>query len=366
MTESAATADPSMQDWLTEHLTDEGPSIIGAGPQTDAESDVAADDAGETLHESHVDVAASADIPDSQLLSVTDLDEPTGPPATPAPPSDVNAGAKRTLVWLGSGVALTAVAIVLAFLVFGGGPAPTPPPQHSPVAAPAVVAVPTPSELPAPPQDQAVPFEPSTISCLGGPTSPLALTDISTDSAWVCSRGPQESRIDGQILHVKFLCDRSRPESACSYILNSLSVTPGCVPKTPGGKDEWLEHRVTRILQFNFYNGDQLAADPFFLDTKSVHGPVPATLPGKILASRVDVMILHTERPTPGPAAGANGARPDGVAPPPSGLLDSAVGSGDLPPPALFDTVPGNVVGNDPVDATFCMGELQFFGHSPN
>jgi hypothetical protein len=355
-----------MQDWLAEHLTDEGPSIVGAGPQTDVGA-AADDDAGETLHQLHVDVAAGTDIPDSQLLSVTDLDEPTDTTATPAAPSDVNAGAKRTLVWLGSGVALTAAAIVLAFLVFGGGPAPAPAPapHHSPVAAPAVVAVPTPSEQPAPPQDQAVPFDPSTISCLGGPTSPLALTDITNDSAWVCSRGPQESRIDGQILHVKFLCDRSRPESACSYIFNSLSVTPGCVPKTPGGKDEWLEHRVPKILQFNFYNGDQLAADPFFLDTKSVHGQVPATLSGKILASRVDVMILHTERPTPGPATGARGAGPDGVLPPSSGLLDSVEASGDLPPPVLFDTAPGQLA-NDPVDATFCMSQLQFFGHSPN
>ncbi|MDQ2636941.1 MAG: hypothetical protein M3Y83_08710, partial [Actinomycetota bacterium] len=113
MTESATSADPSMQDWLAEHLTDEGPSIVGAGPQTDVGA-AADDDAGETLHQLHVDVAAGTDIPDSQLLSVTDLDEPTDTTATPAAPSDVNAGAKRTLVWLGSGVALTAAAIVLA------------------------------------------------------------------------------------------------------------------------------------------------------------------------------------------------------------------------------------------------------------
>ncbi len=62
--------------------------------------------------------------------------------------------------------------------------------------------------------------------------------------------------------------------------------------------------RVVTRLQFNFYNGDQLAADPFFVDTHSVHGPVPATLPGKILVSRVDVIILHTERPPASPAAG--------------------------------------------------------------
>ena len=39
---------------------------------------------------------------------------------------------------------------------------------------------------------------------------------------------------------MKFVCGRSRPDSTCSYVLNSVSVTPGWVAKTVGGKDEWL------------------------------------------------------------------------------------------------------------------------------
>jgi hypothetical protein len=120
---------------------------------------------------------------------------------------------------------------------------------------------------------------------------------------------------------------------------------------------------VTR-LQFNFYNGDQLAADPFFLDTNSVHGPVPATLPGKILASRVDVMILHTERP---PAAPLPSASADGGAAPPPGLMDSVLGTGDpAAPPPIDPAGAGSGGASDPVDATFAVGQLQFFGHAPN
>lgn len=360
----ADTAGLSTQDWMLEQIIDDGPPLIVADPQTDAKPNDTGADAAETPAEA----AATAEELDPRLCPAHDLDS-TEP--DPARTTDVNAGAKRTLLWLGSGVALVAVVIVLAFLVFGGGPAPTPPPQHKPAATPAVVAVPTTPDFPAPPQDQAIPFDPTTDSCPGGPTSPLALTDTATDTAWVCSRGPQESQLNGQILHVKFLCDRSRPDATCSYMLNSLAVTPGWVAKTPGGKDEWLQHRCATRMQFNFYNGDQLAAEPFFLDTNCVHGPVPATLPGKILASRVDVMILHTERPPAGPRPSATAAGPDGdsVVPPP-GLVDTVLGSGDpaAPPPGTDPALAGAGTGGmtDPVDATFAISQLQFFGHSPN
>ncbi|WP_152981361.1 hypothetical protein [Mycobacterium intracellulare] len=220
-----------------------------------------------------------------------------------------------------------------------------------------------------------MPFTARTDSCTasGGSTdqlaarSPLALTDTRSDSAWVCGRGPQESYVDGQILHAQFICDPAQPNSACSYMLNSLAVTPGWVAKTPGGKDEWLQHRVVTRLQFNFFNGTQLAADPLFVDTHSIHGPVTVTLPSKILASRVDVLILHTDRPPAAPLPTSSAPAPPpgvtGLAPPP-GLVDSVMGTGAPSPsaPSTADPDPGR---SDPVDATFAMSQLQFFGHSP-
>lgn len=361
----------STHDWVLERLNDDEPPLIIA-----AEPDVDDDDG-----------RAPAPPPDDDDGARPALQEPPAEPDTSplsepphnldAPPSveeaepggaDVNAGARRTALWLGSGVVLVAVLIVLAFVVFGGGPDAAPVPQRR-AAAPAVVAAPTSANLPMPQQDQAVPFTASTESCSAGSTSPQALADTTTDSAWVCARGPQESFLDGQVLRVKFTCDSSRPESTCSYMLNSVSVTPGWVAKTPGGKDEWLQHRVVTMLQFNLFNGNQLAADPFFLPTNSVHGPVTATLPTRVLASRVDVLILHTDRPpaaplptTTSPTPGANPGQQ-----PPDGLLDSVLGTGT--PDAPLPELPGDPAGNatsDPVDATFAMSQMQFFGHAPN
>jgi hypothetical protein len=361
----------SNEDWLLERLNDDGPTIVISAERRADDHDDAEESCPPPDDDGSPAALEQAPQPDPDTNGLGerphDLDEPATSSAGEAAGADVNAGARRTALWLGSGVVVVAVLIVLAFMVFGGGPDPTPVPQHR-ATTPAVVAAPTTASLPVPQQDQAVPFTPSTDSCSAGSTSALALTDTSTDSAWVCARGPQESFLDGQVLHVRFTCDSSRPESTCSYMLNSVSVTPGWLAKTPGGKDEWLQHRVVTMLQFNFFNGDQLAADPFYLPTNSVHGPVTATLPTKVLASRVDVLILHTDRPpaAPLPTASAPAAAADGAQQPPDGLLDSVLGTVTPDAPPMPPTDPASDTNRDPVDATFAMSQLQFFGHAPN
>jgi hypothetical protein len=353
-------ADPeglSPQNWTLDDILAEGPPLIVAQRPSDAACDAFDDDPEQT------DVGDDSTQDLDQRVSPAHDGDSGAPDPRHAHTTDVNAAAKRTLAWMASGVALVAVLIVVTFLAFGGGAAPAAPP-HQAVATQAVVAVPTAPTLPAPQHEQAVPFDPTTDSCPGGSTSPLALTDNTADSAWVCSRGPQESQLDGQILHLKFLCGRSRPDTPCSYMVTALAATPGWVAKTPGGQDEWLQHRCVTRLQFNFYNGDRLAADPFFLDTNCVHGPVPATLPGRILASRVDVLILHTERPPAAPPPGTTPAA-DGVAPPP-GLVDSVVGTGEPAAPASGTEPTVADANTDPVDATVAISQLRFSGHLPN
>lgn len=291
-------------------------------------------------------------------------------------PGDLlDAGAKRAAVWLGSAVVVTAVVIVLMFAVFGTRQDPVPPPVHR-APRPTMAAAPTTATLAAPQQDRAVSFTAQTDSCTpaGGSSdqsanrSPQALTDTGADSAWVCGRGPQESLVDGQILHIQFTCDAGRSASTCSYIINALSVTPGWVGKTAAGNGDWLGHRVVRRLQFNFFSGSQLAADPFFLDTQDVHGPVTAALPGHILASRVEVIVLHTERPpadplpsSPVPAAGSAAMTP------PDTAVYPIPGPGPTDPITSPPVEPAaGVVGSDPVDATFAMSQMQFFGHAPH
>ena len=371
MTDDAAGAGLSTQDWMREQEGD-GPTLIVAerpsgGRDEPADQSVDEDDA----HRAPTSVRAQRDNDTGKPPALVDLDASADDAESAG--TDINSGAKRSAAWLGAGVLGVAVLIVVAFGVLGGGPDPVTPPQHHATAVRASAAPTT--NPPAPQQEQALPYAARTDSCTasGGSTdqlaarSPLALSDTASDSAWVCGRGPQESFVDGQILHVQFVCDPARPGSACSYMLHSLSVTPGWVAKTPGGKDEWLQHRVVTRLQFNFFNGNELAGDPVFVDTHSVHGPVSAALPTRVLASRVDVLILHTDRPPAAPLPTTSGAtpRPDttGLVPPP-GLLDSVLGTG-APYPAAPATADPAAAGADPVDATFAMSQLQFFGHSP-
>jgi hypothetical protein len=374
--DTRTTAVVSARDWLAEHIADDAPPVLVNQPDATA---VAEDCVDTDSPDQAAPTEEALQVQTSSLVEeVPPPSAPRGEPVhnlddTPDPPvGDVNSGAKRAMWLLVGAVVILAVAIVGAFALFGGGPPPPSHPAHRTLE-PIVAAAPTTPNLPVPQQDQAVSFTAGTKSC--SPTgasgqqsvarSPQALTDSTSDSAWVCGRGPQESLLDGQILHVQFTCTAAQPQSACSDVLNSLSVTPGWVAKTPGGKDEWLQHRVVRKLQFNFFNGNQLAADPYFLDTQDIHGPVSATLPSKVLASRVDVIILHTERPPAGPSPSSDPNVPSTGDPAgPGGLTSTVLGQNDSGGPAPAE--PSADAGTDAVDATFAMSQVQFFGHSPN
>src|SRR4029077_2861403 len=159
----------------------------------------------------------------------------------PEEPIDANAGAKKAAVVLGAGLLVAVVASVVALTGFGH--------REEPAAADTAPSVPerapmTPTQSDAPPtdSDQSVPFT-ATANCPAGSTPAQALTDTAGDSAWVCVRGAPSGQVDGQVLHI----DLGR-----SYLLTAVSVTPGWVAKTPGGKDEWLAHRVVTRLQYIF------------------------------------------------------------------------------------------------------------------
>jgi hypothetical protein len=360
----------SAQDWMLDHIAGEEPAlVVRAARDTggDLDDDHAVHPADD--YEGRDTLAEPLASPDPALGQHRwhDLD-PAADDTAGASGADLDAGARRTAVWLGCAVLIAAVAIVLAFAVLGAPADAGAPPVHRASSA-AVSVAPTTANPAVKQQDRTVPFSAQTDSCspAGGSAeqsaarSPQALTDTGTDSAWVCGRGPQESLLDGQILHVRFACDARRPVSACSYMLNAVSVTPGWVTKTAAGNNDWLGHRVVRRLQFNFFDGNQLAADPLFVDTYNVHGPVTTALPSKILASRVDVIILHTERP---PATPASGQGPSPVSLLPEAGVDPASGPAATdpaaPPPAEA------TAGSDAVDATFAMSQLQFLGHAPD
>jgi hypothetical protein len=283
---------------------------------------------------------------DDEQPERVDLDGPEAPSPQPDEHVDVNAGAKKTALVFGAGLAVAVVGIVSALVTFNDNP-PAPPSRAEPVAAVAAVPVPTTPAAP-PDQDQAIPFTASA-NCPAGSTSAQALNDATTDSAWVCVRGAQGAAVDGQVLHV----DLGR-----AYLLTAVSVTPGWVAKTPGGKDEWLQHRVVTRLQYAFNDDDRTI---FTQDTGNAHGPVTTPLPKKVLASRATVIVLQTSRPPASPLPTTDpitGGQP--------GYADSLLGANGGLATATTQPDLAGTPSSDPVDATFAISALKIFGHQPD
>jgi hypothetical protein len=350
VTEATAPVDAA-EDWVIDRLYHEEPLPASPAPHL-------LDSGGA---DQRVDETGGADCVGGERAGVADV--PAGGDSDvagrggddDAPAADVNAGAKRTAAWLGVGVVAASAAIVGGFVLCSGGFHPSPPgAAASPSPAAAVSAAPRTTAAVAAP-DQAIPFTASAPGCKGGSTSAQSLSDTAGDSAWVCVRGTPDEQVDGQVLHIDFTCDATRPASACSYLVNSVSVTPGSVAKTAGGQDDWLAHRVVTRLQYNFYNGDELA-EILTQDTGNVHGPVAAAVRHPVLASHVVVITLQTSRPPASPLPTTN---PDGAQPQP-GSVDPGPGPGETTVPVSPSAV------SDPVDATFAISALQFFGHQPN
>jgi hypothetical protein len=277
-----------------------------------------------------------------------DLDLGADGPPVPEGESrvDANAGAKRVATVLG--VALVGAITLIVGTLSSSGNSDDPPTEPAPVHAAVTAPEPPPSAAaPAADQDQAVAFTASA-DCPAGSTSAQTLTDTTRDSAWVCVRGPAGAAVDGQVLHVDF---------GTSHVFTAVAVTPGWVAKTTGGRDEWLQHRVVSRLQYCFNDDDHTIVTQ---DTGNAHGPVTLPLTHPVLASQVTVIILQTARP---PASPLPSADPGNL----PGIPDTAQGAGPAgqeDDPAQLPTADLDP-NADPVDATFAMSGLQFFGHPP-
>src|SRR4051812_28721150 len=118
MAERTSTGTQSTQEWALGEIFDNGAGLVIAGTShrgdpaaTGSAAGVAGPERTEADPGPEVEVEAS-----SEPVSLDDPELAAAPRG-----SDVNAGAKRTLWWLASGVVLLAVLIVLAFLILGGG-----------------------------------------------------------------------------------------------------------------------------------------------------------------------------------------------------------------------------------------------------
>jgi hypothetical protein len=263
---------------------------------------------------------------------------------------DTNAGAKKVARALGVGVACAVAVTAVALTAFRDREAAPQPPPPPPLLAP--VAPPQSASSAASDSDQAIPYTASA-NCPPGSTSAQALTDTTSDSAWVCVRGAQGATVDGQVLRVEF---------NGSYVVSAVTATPGWVAKTPGGKDEWLQHRVVTRLQYMFNDTDHTIITQ---DTANTHGPVTTAPAHKVLASEVTVVVLQTSRP---PASPLPTAGPDALGL--NGFGDSLLGTDGAPlqPDSTTsrDSLSLSDEVSDPVDATFAMSQLTFLGHEPS
>jgi len=297
------------------------------------------------VHHGDLAVESTGETPPATV----DLDETT--PTLAATQLVSNGGARKAAVAMVALFAVAVVAITSTLLGSGGGDPPTVPAAGPPTAPVAPVAPVTAAGGAAQTdQDEAIRFTASA-NCPTGSTSAAALTDARSGAAWICVRGQLGARVDGQVLRV---------DLGGSYVLSAVSVTPGWVARSPGGVDEWLQHRVVSRLQYVFDDADRTI---FTQDTGGVHGPVTTALPTRVLASKVTVIVLQTARPAASPPVDP------GTATTQPGFGDSVLGSFGAPPSAdgtaITEPVLASDVGDDPVDATFAVSGLSFLGHPP-
>ena len=276
------------------------------------------------------------------------------PDAEPVEPSE---GAVqptgRVRGWAVVLVGLTAVcSIVAAVIMVATGRDDPVPPKTSQVP---VLAVGQPTVEPTPPAeagDDIIPYMATAEGCYEGSTSPGALQETDTESAWECVRGfgAAGGGTNGQLLRIKLGNEMTGPRW---YLVSKIEITPGWVAKVQGGRDEWSQHRVPTLVRFVFNDSTDPQRPPthWDVDTRGVRGPVPFTGAKPVLASEITLVILQTTRP------------PADEAPPTDGATPTS-------PPQYPELTTSEAPTEDPqnptaVDATFAVSLLKIEGRTP-
>ncbi|MGD9620645.1 MAG: hypothetical protein AB7G47_09940 [Mycolicibacterium sp.] len=299
--------------------------------------------------------AASTTVrPNPVDLNAVDL--PAVPPVDAVGPADGDGPAPppngRAKGWAGVLIAVTAATALLAagIMVATGQDDPAPQPKaHVPALA---VGAPT-VEPSAPPESGAdiVPYMATAEGCYEGSTSPGALQETDTESAWECVRGfgAAGGGTNGQLLKIKLGNEMTGPRW---YLVSKIEITPGWVPKVQGGRDEWAQHRVpTRVrFVFNDSSDPQRPASHWDVDTRGARGPIAYRGAKPVLASEITMVVLETQRPpADDPPAEQTSATTARLYP-------------DLSTPAEPTEDPENPAA---VDATFALSLLQIEGTLP-
>lgn len=204
----------------------------------------------------------------------------------------------RRAVLLGAGVLVLIVALVFV-LTTNGSPQPTVVADQDETTAPAA----TPS-VAAATADSAIPVKSATARCPAGSTKGDLATDGQMNTAWVCVTAGIPA---GQVLTL---------DLGGLYMVSALGIVPGFNAVNPDGSDEWIRHRVVKLIDIYFYGapGDNGAAQtPESLDTRGARNETVAKFRQPRLASQIKIMIRSTVQPTGNPQTRSTGSSNGGL-----------------------------------------------------
>lgn len=323
---------------------------------TDEPATSAGDTSGTTPPHSAEPPAAPAPGADGRPMPV-DLNAfagPADPHAEPGnPPEDAAHTSSRVRGWAAVLIGLTAVCSIVAAVIMVATSRDDPaPPKTAQVP---VLAVGQPTVEPTPPPeagDDIIPYMATAEGCYEGSTSPGALQETGTESAWECVRGfgAAGGGTNGQLLKIKLGNEMTGPRW---YLVSKVEITPGWVAKVQGGRDEWSQHRVPTLVRFVFNDSTDPQRPPthWDVDTRGVRGPVPFTGAKPVLASEITMVILQTTRPPADDAPTTDSATPTSTPLYPE-LTTSEEPTEDPQNPTA-------------VDATFAVSLLKIEGRTP-
>ena len=268
-------------------------------------------------------------------------------------PDQATQASNRVRGWACVLIGLTAVcSIVAAGIMIATSRDDPAPPKTAQVP---VLAVGEPTVEPTPPPeagDDIIPYMATPEGCYEGSTSPGALQETDTESAWECVRGfgAAGGGTNGQLLRIKLGNEMTGPRW---YLVSKVEITPGWVAKVQGGRDEWSQHRVPTKVRFVFNDSTDPQRPPthWDVDTGGVRGPVPFTGAKPVLASEITMVILATTRPPADDAAATDTATPTSTPLYPE-LTTSEEPTEDPEHPTV-------------VDATFAVSLLKIEGRQP-
>jgi hypothetical protein len=271
-----------------------------------------------------------------------------------APPEPATQTSSRVRGWAAVLIGLTAVCSVVTASIMVATSRDDPAPPKSAQVPVLAVGAPT-VEPTSPPEagDDIIPYMATAEGCYEGSTSPGALQETDTESAWECVRGfgAAGGGTNGQLLKIKLGNEMTGPRW---FLVSKVEITPGWVAKVQGGRDEWSQHRVPTLVRFVFNDSTDPQRPPthWDVDTRGARGPVPYSGAKPVLASEITMVILQTTRPPADDPPTTDTATPTSSTPQYPGLTTSEEPTEDPQNPTA-------------VDATFAVSLLKIEGRTP-